>query len=86
MTPQHIMQTKEALRHGAAEIERLRRENEMLAIKANAFDTFAAFVLLVSPKQYATSAPDAVWILRKLLAEIEAEEAKAPRAEPEEGA
>lgn len=74
MKQKHIAEAKDALRNGANEIERLRRENELLSIRAHAFDTFAELILLLAPKREQGYGIDAVWILRKLLAEIEAEE------------
>ncbi len=69
----YIKQVKEALFHGAKEIEILRRENETLAIKAKAFDAFAAMISLLQPRDYVGIAgnPDAVYIMRALLEKIE---------------
>lgn len=76
-------QTKEALRNGAAEIDRLRQDNAMLALKAQAFDTIFGLIELLAPKRSQGYGPDAAWILRKLLAETEKREnaAKSPMAE-----
>jgi len=63
--------TKEALQNGAAEIERLRHQNSILALKAQAFDTISGLVELLTPKSSQGYAPDAVWIMRNLLADIE---------------
>jgi hypothetical protein len=80
------MQTKEALRNGAAEIDRLRQDNAMLALKAQAFDTISGLIQLLAPRPSQGYAPDAAWILRKLLADIEKQEnaAKSPMAEAAE--
>jgi len=87
MTPHHEHQAKEALQRSADEIVRLRREIELLSIKAHAFDTFAGFVSLLGPRgQIMSSSPDAVWIIRKLLAEIDAEAAKTATPVTQEGA
>jgi hypothetical protein len=77
------MQTKEALGNGAAEIDRLRPENAMLALKAQAFDTISGLVQLLAPRPNQGYAPDAAWIMRKLLADIEKHEnaAKSPVTE-----
>lgn len=75
MKTNHLQETKEALRNGANEIERLRHQNEILAIKAQAFETFSNFVALLTPRPNQGYAPDAVWILRKLLDKLEKEEA-----------
>lgn len=74
MNQELTIATKEALVNGANEIERLRRENELLAIKAQAFDAFVGTIALLSPRPNQGYAPDAVWILRRLLAKIEADE------------
>jgi hypothetical protein len=69
-----VFESKEALREAANEIERLRRENEILSIKAASFETFSNFVALMTPKHSQGYGVDAVWVIRKLLAEIEASE------------
>lgn len=71
-------QTKEALKNGATEIERLRQVNEVLAIKAQAFDALSGLVGLLTPRPSQGYAPDAAWILRSLLAKIEGAEKMAP--------
>ncbi len=67
---------KEALSRGAIEITTLRHENQMLAIKAQGFDAFCILMTLLVPPRSGAMAPDAVYIMRKLLAEIEADEKK----------
>jgi hypothetical protein len=70
MTTTLINDIKEALRNGAAEIERLRRENALLAAKAQALDTLSGIVALAAPRANQGHAPDAAWILRKVLADV----------------
>jgi hypothetical protein len=70
-TAKLVNDTKEALRRGAAEIDRLRRENELLAAKAQALDTLSGIVALAAPRVSQGFAPDAAWIMRRVLADIE---------------
>lgn len=76
LSPKHEREAKEALQQSLKAIERLEAEIEMLSYKARAFDTFAGFVAMLSPNRSAAASgnPNAVWILRKLLAEIEVSE------------
>lgn len=79
------IQIKEALQNGAAEIERLRQQNGMLALKAQAFETISGLVSLLVPRQNVAYAPDAAWIMRKLLADLEKQEAQGPEPAGEAG-
>jgi len=72
MKPYLEEKVKEALGKSATEIERMRREVELLSIKAQAYDALAGMIKLLTPRSgYETSGIDAVWILRGLLLEIE---------------
>lgn len=87
MTPKLEHEAKEALRESLKAIERLQHENEVLAIKARAFDTFAGLVASMMPNRVSSGGdPNPVWILRKLIAEIavaENEEAAQAKAKAE---
>lgn len=77
LSPKHEREAKEALQESLKAIQKLEAENEMLSYKARAFDTFASFVAMLSPNRSGAAIggnSDAVWILRKLLAEIEVSE------------
>jgi hypothetical protein len=70
-----INDTKDALLNGAAEIDRLRRENALLAAKAQALDTLSGIIALAAPRANQGQGPDAAWIMRKVLADIKRAEA-----------
>lgn len=74
-----IHDIKEALENGAQQIEQLRRHNEMLSIKAQAFDAMAGLVTLLVPRQSHGEGVDGAWIMRKLLADIKREESETAR-------
>lgn len=63
-------EVKEALERSADLIERLNREREILAVKAQAFD----LIMSMRPRYDVAWSPDAVTILRDLLSKIEREE------------
>jgi hypothetical protein len=79
----YLTQIKEALFHGAQEIERLRNENEALAIKAKAFDAFAQMIMLLAPRGGVgfSGNPDAVYVMRSLLQKLEEESPSVTKAE-----
>ncbi len=68
---------KELLRNAEAEIQHLRRTNEVLAAKVEMVELFAC-VLHTSPARHSVGmAEDVAWALRKEIAQIEEQEAPA---------
>jgi hypothetical protein len=62
-----------ALSYGAEEIDRLRRQNEILSAKVEVMDLFGA-VFRVSPRGHVMGmGEDAAWLLRRELMKMEAE-------------
>jgi hypothetical protein len=56
----------EGLEKGADTVDRLRRQIEILSIKAEAFDTIRDLVLLLRPRSSMGYEPDASHIMRSL--------------------
>jgi hypothetical protein len=73
---------KEALEHGAACIDQLRRENELLGIKAQAFDAMAGLITLLVPHRPQGVGIDAAWVMRRLLADIKDDENVVNKEDP----
>jgi hypothetical protein len=71
VTPDLTKQTATTLKSGADEIDRLRRENEFLAVKAQAFDMLSSMLALAAPRTPQGYGPDLAWRLRNLAAGIE---------------
>lgn len=68
----------EALEKGAETIDRLRRQVELLSIKAEAFDTVRDLVLLLRPRSSMGYEPDAAHIMRELAAKLKADTGQMP--------
>lgn len=64
-------QIRDAMRSGASEIEHLREANRALATKAEAFDTIAGLVRLLTPRANQGYALDVAWNMRRLLEDLE---------------
>lgn len=70
---------EKALTYGVQEIERLRRENKTLAVKANAFDALTTLVSALAPPVNQAASLDAAWCLQRAIRLIDRAAAREQR-------
>lgn len=66
----------QALENGARENDRLKAENQVLAIQARAFDAMANLLSLLVPRHNPPSSVDASWLMRRAAEGLKAAEQK----------